>query len=375
MTTPTPVPSAGWYPDPAGSGRLRYFNGNDWTDDYGDRPAPAADIGTTPGAGTPPGSAPPIPGPAPAVRGKRTRWILIGTAALCVVLVLGGLGGGLLLHHRHRQSVLPFTGLNYPTGVAVDAAGNVYVIDDNNSATNPRVLKLAAGATTQTVLPFSDLHFPNGVAVDTAGNLYIADSGNNRVLKLAAGASSQTVLPFSDLHFPIGVAVDTAGNLYIADSGNNRVLKLAVGASSQTVLPFTGVKHPEEVAVDAAGNVYIADSNNKRVLKLAAGASSQTVLPFSDFPRGVAVDTAGNLYVTNYRDGFTSGFDHWLCTTTQENCAGMGVNQVLKLAAGASTPTVLPFTGLNDPTGVAVDSAGNVYVIVGNHQVVKLATG
>jgi serine/threonine-protein kinase len=388
VTTPAPVPSAGWYPDPAGSGRLRYFNGNNWTDDYGDRPAPAADIGTTPGAGASAGIR-----PAPAVRGPRTRWILIG-AALCAVLVLGGLGVGLLLDHWHRQSVLPFTGLNDVHFVAADTAGNVYVIDDNDTATNPRVLKLAAGASTRTVLPFSDLHFANAVAADTAGNVYVADSGNNRVLKLAAGASTQTVLPFSDLNFPVGVAADTAGNVYAADSGNNRVLKLAAGASTQTVLPFSDLNYPTVVAVDAAGDVFVtAGTDARRVLKLAAGASTQTVLPFGDPDLdfdGMAVDTAGNVYVSKYRDGFTNGGDHWVCEAfpVGGKCAGMGVNQVLKLAAGASTQTVLPFTGLNHPTDVAVDSAGNVYVIVwndrrtrgyadrsGNKQVVKLATG
>ena len=56
-------------------------------------------------------------------------------------------------------------------------------------------------------------------------------TGNNRVLKLAAGSTTQTVLPFTGLNGPYGVAVDTAGNLYDADTGNNRVLKLAAGST------------------------------------------------------------------------------------------------------------------------------------------------
>ena len=55
------------------------------------------------------------------------------------------------------------------------------------------------------------------MAVDTAGDVYVADTGNNRVLKLAAGSSTQTVLPFTGLHDPDGVAVDTAGDVYVAD--------------------------------------------------------------------------------------------------------------------------------------------------------------
>jgi serine/threonine protein kinase, bacterial len=93
------------------------------------------------------------------------------------------------------------------------------------------VLKLAAGSDTQTVLPFTGLSRPGGVAVDSSGNLYVTDTypGNYRVLKLAAGSDTQTVLPFTGLNFPAGVAVDSSGNLYVTDHDNDRVVKLAAG--------------------------------------------------------------------------------------------------------------------------------------------------
>jgi serine/threonine-protein kinase len=75
----------------------------------------------------------------------------------------------------------------------------------------------------------SGLTDPIGAAVDVAGNLYVADNGHSRVLKLAAGATTQTVLPFTGLSGAIGVAVDAAGNLYVTDPGNHRVLKLPAG--------------------------------------------------------------------------------------------------------------------------------------------------
>jgi serine/threonine-protein kinase len=78
--------------------------------------------------------------------------------------------------------VLPVTGLNRPIDVAVDPAGNVYVLDGTNW-----VVKLAAGLNVQTVLPFEGLDGPQSVAVDTAGNVYLADWGHVRVLKLSAG--------------------------------------------------------------------------------------------------------------------------------------------------------------------------------------------
>jgi serine/threonine protein kinase, bacterial len=90
------------------------------------------------------------------------------------------------------------------------------------------VLTLGAGSATPTVLPFTGLSYPSGVAVDSAGDLYVADNDNNRVLKLAAGSATQTVLPFTGLGKPFGVAVDAAGTVYVTDDFN-RVLKLPAG--------------------------------------------------------------------------------------------------------------------------------------------------
>ena len=134
--------------------------------------------------------------------------------------------------------------------------------------------------------------------MDTAGNLYVTDAGNNRVLKLAAGSSTQTVLPFTGLNAPVGVAVDTAGNLYVTDTQQP-------GAEAGGRLDHPGgaavhrPRQPHGVAVDIAGNVYITDLQPGA--EAGGGSSTQTVLPFTGLndPEGVAVDTAGNVYVTD----------------------------------------------------------------------------
>ena len=255
-------------------------------------------------------------------------------------------------HREHTygaQVTLPFTGLANPWGVAVDGTGAVYVADTNNN----RVLKLAAGSTTPTVLPFTGLDTPGRMAVDSADNLYVVDENNWRVLKLAAGSSTQEVLPFTGLKNPAGVAVDSTGSVYVTDSYPNQVLKLAAGSSTQEVLPFTGLKNPAGVAVDRTGTLYVADYFNSRVLKLAAGSPTQEVLPWPQFPLSVAVDSTGTLYVTD-----------------------LVKNRVLELAAGSSSPTEVPFAGLNKPYGVAVDAAGTVYVTdIGTNRVLKLPAG
>jgi serine/threonine-protein kinase len=246
----------------------------------------------------------------------------------------------------YRATVLPFTGLTGPEGVAVDRAGNVYV----SNVENDRVMKLTAGSTMQSVLPFIGLKEPYGLAVDNDGNVYVGDTDNDRVVKLAPNSTNQTVLPFTGLKRPEGLAVDASRSVYVVDTGNDRVVKLAAGSTSQTVLSFSDLERPKGVAVDASGSVYVADTGNNRVVKLAPGSSSQTVLPFTGLkdPSGLATDSSNSLYVT---DG----------------------GRVVRLNAGANKQVVLQVPELSYTEGVAVDGLGNLYVTdYGNDQVVKL---
>ncbi len=336
-----------------------------------------------PPPGPPPGHSPPVapaprqppPRPSPRQR-RRPRNAVIAAIIVLTVAAIGMTTGYLATrpsqHETARtsaanppsstpvsepQTVLPFTVLTEPTGVAVDTAGSVYVTEYVHS----RVFKLAAGSNTPTVLPFTGLNEPQGVAVDTAGTVYATNLGNKQVLKFAAGSSTPAVLPFTGLNDPVGVAVDNAGSVYVTDLGNDRVVKLAAGSSTQTVLPFTGLHTPSAVAVDNAGSVYVTANvgHSGGVLKLAAGSSTQTALPFT--AGAVAVDNAGSVY-------FTDNVGH--------------SGRVLKLAAGSNTPTVLAFTGLHTPSAVAVDNAGGVYVVDNdregyavNNRVLKLSAG
>jgi serine/threonine protein kinase, bacterial len=84
---------------------------------------------------------------------------------------------------------------------------------------------LPAGSNNQTQLPFTGLSYPEGVAVDSAGSVYVADRGNNRVVKLPAVS---TALALSLLNSPLQLAVHSAGNVYVADRGNDRVIKFVV---------------------------------------------------------------------------------------------------------------------------------------------------
>lgn len=240
---------------------------------------------------------------------RKRKWIVIGAAAL-VVIAASGVAGYLLkpkpppAASAPGQTVLPLTGLGFPLspgGVALDSTGSVYVTSQSMYG---RVVKLASGSLTPTVLPFTGLYQPQGLAVDANGTVYVADF-NNRVVKLAAGSNTQSVLPFTGLAYPQGVGVDAAGNVYVADRGNDRVVKLDAKSDTQADLPFTGLNHPDGVAVDPSGIIYVTDSDNDRVLKLNPGSSTPTELPFTGLavPSGIAVDAAGAVYVTDHETG------------------------------------------------------------------------
>ena len=245
-----------------------------------------------------------------------------------------------------RQSVVGFAGLTYPGGIAAAENGDLYLADSD------RVLKLAAGSTDQTVLPFTDATSIADVAVDGAGNVYATDTSANRVYRLAAGANEPTALPFTGLNAPWHIAVDDDGSVYVTDQGR-RVVRLAADSNEQSVVPFTGLQWPGDVAVDGAGNVYVSDSPGHRILKLATESKDQTTISIGEID-GFTVDAGGDVYATD------------------------DVNrQLVKRSAGSTDSVTLPFVGLNRPGDVAVDGAGNVYVIdnSGFGRVVKLAAG
>lgn len=119
--------------------------------------------------------------------------------------------------------------------------------------------------------------FPTEVAVDRLGNIYIADQGNNRIRRIdAATAVVSTVYgdgAVETLQGPTGVAFDTAGRLYIADTRNNRVLRQdAAGGTTFTVIADStrNIRRPRDITVDAAGKVFITNAGTHQILDLEA---------------------------------------------------------------------------------------------------------
>jgi trimeric autotransporter adhesin len=317
----------------------------------------------------------------------------------------------------------PVAALNSPLsndlrGAALDAQGNLYVADAGNNV----VVKIAAGGALSIMAGVGLAGFsgdggpatsaaldgPAGVAVDSSGNIYISDFNNLRVRKVSGGiittiaGNGQSGLsgdgvPATSAGFvgPTGLAVDSAGNLFIADY---YAIRKVSGGTISTVAgngqaAFSGDGGPATsasldlgedggVAVDLAGNLYIADAYNNRIREVSDGiittiaGSGQSGFFVGDngsatgalltLPNAVAVDSAGNLYISDQFDyrirKITNGVITTIAGTGTEGFSGDG-----GLAINAT---------VDDPTGVAVDAQGSVYVTDSvNQRIRKIAAG
>ncbi len=240
-----------------------------------------------------------------------------------------------------------------------------------------------------------------GVAVDSHGNIYIADTNNNRVRKVdattgvittVAGTGSSGYygnnLPATSawLSAPRGIALDSAGNIYIADTNNYRIRKVNVTTGVITAVAgsgaygyfgdngsatSTGLASPRGLAVDGSGNIYIADTNDNRIRKVdattgvittvagngASGYSGDNVAATSAaiyMPFGVSVTISGDIYIAdtyNHRIRKVDAITGLITTIAGSGTFGF---------AGDYGPATA--ANINNPSGVAFDSTGNVYI-------------
>ncbi len=307
--------------------------------------------------------------------------------------------------------------LAYPDGVIVDAGGNLYIADTSDK----RIRKVNPAGTITTVAgdgsygfsgdggaaTSAELSSPEGMAEDASGNLYITDTGNQRIRKVSASGTITTAVGgaindggpgvFGLLNQPAGVARDSAGNTYIADSGNNRVRLVAVDEAITTVAG-TGaagssgdggtaadaqLNSPQGVAVDSSGNVYIADTNSLRVRKVDKSGTITTVAGDGNccfggdgglatsaqllYPAGVAADASGNLFIADTDNNRVRKVSAAGVITTVAGDGTYGYSGDGGAATGAE---------LGYPSGVAVDSAGNLYIAdTNNNRIREVSSG
>jgi sugar lactone lactonase YvrE len=290
-----------------------------------------------------------------------------------------------------------------PIGIAVDASGNVFVAEYNNNTirkvTSAGVVTTFAGSTSGTSGSTDDtgsaarFYYPSGVAIDASGNIYVADNNNHTIRKITtagvvttfagtARSRGSTDGTGSAARFsnPGGVATDMLGNVYVADTANHIIRKINNGGEVTTIAGTAGLsgstdgagsaarfRNPFDLAVDGSGNVFVADTDNHVIRKITSDGIVSTIAGTAGLsgstdgtglsarfnsPNSIAIDSAGNIFVADSVNHTVRKIINGNVVTTEGGLAGSSGS-----ANGTGSAARFYF-----PKGITVASAGNIFV-------------
>jgi sugar lactone lactonase YvrE len=339
------------------------------------------------------------------------------TASTGVISTVAGNGNG------GDGSAAITASLNYPTGIALDGSGNIYIADAGSHkirkiTVSTGIISTVAGNGIGTYggdgssATSASLYNPRGVAVDDSGNVYIADCENQRIRKVTALtgiistiAGNGTFGPGGDgnlatwanLKSPYGVLVDSLGNVFIADAGNQRIRKVTASTGIISTIAGTGfsgfsgdniaatltrLNGPGGIAFDGAGNFYIADASNDRIRKVTVSTgiistvagngnaayggdgNSATSASLSS-PNGVAIDGSGNIYIADQYNNRIRKIN-----TSTGIISTVAGNGIADLVGDGSAATL---ANLYSPCAITLDGSGNIYIVdYNNHRIRKV---
>jgi uncharacterized protein (TIGR03437 family) len=304
-----------------------------------------------------------------------------------------------------------------PNSVAVDTSGNIFIADTGNNrvrkvSANNGIITTIAGNGTQGSsgdggpATAAELNTPTGVAVDASGNIFIADSLNIRIRKVSPSGIITTYAgngiccgfsgdggpaTLAELNNADGIAVDASGNLFIADQRNSRIRSVSAATGIITTVAGNGsngfsgdggpattaaLYYPTDLTVDASGNLFIADCYNGRVRKVSASGIITTVAGTgisSGSPSGigglatsanlvyvyhVAVDPSGNLFIP-------VGNQIWYVSASSgivTNVAGNGTPYCGSNNCFTGDGGLAISAALDGPAGLSLDAAGDLFI-------------
>jgi uncharacterized protein (TIGR03437 family) len=270
--------------------------------------------------------------------------------------------------------------LNYPYTIALDGAGNLWIADTQNN----RIRKVDRNGTITTA---AEATSPHAIAADSSGTVYFTEWSGKAVSRLSPGGAIDTVATLPG--FVEGLGADAGGRLYIAESTGLRTLDatgrlhtvagcLCGGDGGPSVWGRVG--STAGLVRDAAGNTYFSDQTSNLVRRIAPDGTLGTVAGNGDpgfsgdggparearlsSPAGLALDPAGNLYIADEQNNRIRKVSP---TGVIQTVAGNGEGKF----AGDDGPAISASLGF--PDGVAIDSAGNLYIAdTGSHRIRKV---